>query len=117
MTNTKKFQIMSKLYVEGTISGNQFVKIIVENQEIMQELDLAKTAKLTFAFLKGLRILKKLRVGNPLVVIGTECATYVCRKALVPRLISALKDSLRAITTEHGKQNVHRVIGVLEKLA
>lgn len=113
----KKFQKVSKLYVEGTISGKQFAKIIVENEEIIHELDLARTAKLTLSFLSGLRILRKLRIGNPLVVLGTECGTYACRKMLVPRLIGALKDSLIAITTEQGKQNVHRVINVLQQFA
>lgn len=113
----EEFQEASKLYIEGKLSGKEFAKIIKENKDILHELNVEQVVKFTMAFLKGLRILKKLRVGNPLVVVATECTTFACRKLLVPRLIRDLRDSTRVITDEVRKAKVHKVIDTIEKYA
>jgi hypothetical protein len=118
-TESLQFSKVSRLYIEGKISDKQIAKfIITENKQIINELDLAKVSKFTMAFLRALRIVKKVSSSsNPLVTAGISCGTYICRKLLIPRLIGSLKDSLVAITTKEGKENVHKVISVLQNFA
>lgn len=117
--DTLEFSEASKLYVEGKISGKQFSKIVIEHKEILitEGFDLATIAKFTMAFLRGLRIIRKVsKATNPLVAVGLECATFVCRKALVPRVVKGLKYSTMAISDPMQRAQIHSIIDILAKV-
>lgn len=116
-TESLQFSKVSKLYIEGKISDKQIAKfIITENKQIINELDLAKIAKFTMAFLRGLKIIRKVsKASNPLVAIGLECATFACRKLLIPRVVKGLKYSSMALS--HDPMQAAQINTIIDTLA
>lgn len=113
-----EFSEASKLYVEGKLSSKEFAKIVIEHKEIFitEGFDLAKIAKFTMAFLRGLKILKKVgKKTDPLIKAGLKCSTFLCRKALVPPVVKGLKYS--AIAFAHDPMQAAQIHTIIDALS